>query len=327
MNTRGVFSRLRVGWNRNKVANEGVGSVSHSGRVASPKSSTEKTFFSRIVQWLKRILGFQKEAPKSNLVSNVITDIEGVRSRTNTRRSTVTKPEDSQPSRRNQVSSSWEEIENPTAPRHPLNEWQLSKTAIDKTHIPPENTEVSTTPSKTRAPLPVDGADKRHFIIHNKKPHMKEFLVCNKSPAYDLTQERDFFNVKLEHEYLKVASEVAKETMGAGRGSNVIEQGTTANQVFYKITNDEKYMNEYYQHASWGMNRAIAMHNDYCNIDADSELAKELADTATIPWDQHKQEEMVIGELKIKFKDQYKHFLKEKLTKEETGSFLKKIRS
>ena len=322
MNTRGIFSRLRVGWSRNRVANEDIGRASQSGRVGTPKSSTGKTFFSRVVQWLKRILGFQKKAPQSDLVGSVITEIESISSRANAPRSKVTKSEGSQSSRESQYLGSWETIGNPSAPpRHPLPEWQQATTATDEIHAPQAG--LSPPP-----PLPVDGADKKDFAIRNHKPHMNEFLVCNKTPAYDLTPERDFFNVKLESEFLKAAKEVAVEIMGEGRQSDVTRQGTVANLVFYEITNEDQYVNEYYHRSSTKMRCAIAEHNDYCNADADSDLARELKDKVTIPWNQPKQEEQVIGEIKTKFKDQYRHFLAEKLhkTNKDKASFLKKFK-
>ena len=165
MNTRGVFSRLRAGWSRNRVANEDIGRTSQSGHVGTPKSGTGKTFFSRVAHWGKRVLGFQKKAPQSNLVGSVITEIESINSRASTP-GIVTKSEGSQSSQESQYLDSWKILGDPTVThQYPLPEWQKAKDVTD---------EIQGSQARPNAPppLPVDGADKKDFVIRNRKKNI-----------------------------------------------------------------------------------------------------------------------------------------------------------
>ena len=166
MNTRGVFSRLRAGWSRNRVANEDIGRASQSGHVGTPKSSTGKTFFSRVAQWVKRVLGFQKKAPQSNLVGSVITEIKSISSRASTPRGIVTRSESSQSSgESSQSSGSWEILGDLPVTPHPLPEWQKAKDVTDEI-------QGSLARPNAQPPLPVNGADKKDFVIRNRKKNI-----------------------------------------------------------------------------------------------------------------------------------------------------------
>ncbi len=351
MRIQGLFSIFSGSHTRQRAESAQAGLLSQENINASPRIGKIKTFFNRVVRWLKTHLSCRKKQARSDLVRSVLGDTTTAGTETTVRHgptAPVLKGRHASASARSQLGTSWSvmghAVANNSDSRHPLPEWRQALSAQDEILASGSDTadfavdtersdrvddqepldqpghglqEVSraTTPQRPDAPpaanrLPTERQQKQSCFIRNTDQVFTKFLVCHKSLDPDIERERDFFNVRLEHEFLEVAKEVATEILGTNnKQCRVSTQGMVANRVFYRITHKEKHVVEYYDEGKKVLRRAVNSHNAYCHSHGDAGYDQALLDNVTLPWDQKKQEQLVIDDLKKKFKNQYRDFL------------------